>query len=126
MILENINQIFSKMEWLDEEIERNSKSEGRNNKSDFYYKNLSEIREKQRKGIIPLDEYKNVGRQESIEYGYYIANIHYELFKYNMDNKDILEDRIIFFLQNAHDEIFESKDSWFRLNFYLDYSGYFS
>ena len=40
------------MEWLDEEIVRNSQSEGRNERSDFYYKNLSEIREKQRKEKI--------------------------------------------------------------------------
>ena len=124
MVLENINQIFSKMEWLDEEIEKYRKSEEKNKKSNTYYKNLIDIREKQRNGIIPFDEYKNVGVLESIEYGYYMANIHYELFKYNIENKDVLEDRIIFFLQNARDEIFESEDSWFRLNFYLDYSGY--
>ena len=112
------------MEWLDEEIEKYRKSEEKNKKSNTYYKNLIDIREKQRNGIIPFDEYKNVGVLESIEYGYYMANINYELFKYNIENKDVLEDRIIFFLQNARDDIFESEDSWFRLNFYLDYSGY--
>ena len=124
MELNNIKQIFSDMTWLDEEIERNNKSEGRNKKSDFYYNNLIDIRDKQRKGIIPFVEYKNVGRQESIEYGYYMANIHYELFECDDTNKDVLEDRIIFFLQNAQDKIFEYEDSWFRLNFYLDFSGY--
>ncbi len=124
MKLEKINQIFSKMEWLDEAIKRNEESDGRNKRSDFYYENLRIIREKQEKGIIPFEEYKKVGRQQSIEYGYYMANIHYELFKYDEKNKDELEDRIIFFLLNARDELFAFEDSWFRLNFYLDYSCY--
>ena len=47
MVLENINQIFSKMEWLDEEIEKYRKSEEKNKKSNTYYKNLIDIREKQ-------------------------------------------------------------------------------
>lgn len=124
MKLENINQVFSKMEWLDEEILRNSKSEGRNTKSDFYYKNLSIIKEKQEKGVIPFDEYKKVGGYDSIEYGFYIANIHYDLFIYDKTKKNDLEDRIIFFLQNANEELFKYETSWFRLNFYIEYSHY--
>lgn len=124
MILNNINQIFSDMNWLEKETIRNDKSEGKNKKSNFYYENLKMIRDKQKQGIIPFEEYKKVGIVGTIEYGYYIANIHYELFECNKDYKNILEDRIIFFIQNAPDDIFKYDDSWFRINFYNEYSNY--
>ena len=126
MILKNLNQIFSDMDWLDEEIKRNELSEGRNERSDAYYNNLLTIKNKQQAGIIPFEEYKSLKRLKqlrTIEYGYYTANIHYELFIYDINNKDKLEDRIIFFISNARKEIFK-EDSWFRLNFSLDFLQY--
>ena len=125
MILNNLNQIFSNMDWLDEEIKRNELSEGRNPRSDAYYNNLLTIKNKQQAGIIPFEEYKSLKRLKqlrTIEYGYYTANIHYDLFSYYKEQKEIIDDRIIFFLQNASNEIFDNEYSWFRLNFYLDYS----
>ena len=125
MTLNNLNQIFSNMDWLDEELKRHELSEGRNERSDAYYNKLLAIKSKQRAGIIPFEEYKNLGhfaQTKTIEYGYYSANIHYDLFRYYKEQKDIIDDRIIFFLQNASDELFENEYSWFRLNFYLDYS----
>lgn len=114
------------MDWLDEELKRHETSEGRNPRSDTYYNNLLAIKNKQQAGIIPFEEYKSLKRLKqfrTIEYGYYAANIHYDLFIYYKDQKEIIDDRIIFFLQNASNEIFDNEYSWFRLNFYLDYSG---
>ncbi len=125
MILKNLNQIFSNMDWLDEEIKIYKSSEGRNPRSDAYYNNLLTIKNKQQAGIIPFEEYKSLKRLKhlrTIEYGYYTANIHYDLFRYYKEQKEIIDDRIIFFLQNASNEIFDNEYSWFRLNFYLDYS----
>ena len=124
MKLERVNQIFSNMEWLDAEIKRNEAFEGRNEFSDLFYKTLESIRRKQQDGIVPYDEYKLIGKAKSldtIDYGYYIANIHYELFNYDIADKDTLEDRIIFFLNNANKELFKDKNSWFRLNFINDF-----
>ena len=127
MKLERVNQIFSNMEWLDAEIKRNEAFEGRNEFSDLFYKTLESIRRKQQDGIVPYDEYKLIGKAKSldtIDYGYYIANIHYELFNYDIADKDTLEDRIIFFLNNANKELFKDKNSWFRLNFINDFRKY--
>ncbi len=127
MKLERVNQIFSNMEWLDAEIKRNESSEGRNEFSDLFYKTLELIRKKQQEGIIPYDEYKLLGKIKSldnIDYGYYIANINHELFDYNISKKDIIEDRIVFFLNNADKQIFKDDKSWFRLNFVLDFKNY--
>ena len=127
MKLEKINQIFSNMDWLDEKIKRNEVSEGRNEFSDLFYKTLETIRKKQQEGIVPYDEYKLLGKEKSldtIDCGYYIANIQYELFNFDIAKKDLLEDRIIFFLNNANRELFKDKNSWFRLNFINDFRKY--
>ena len=124
MRINNLNQIFSRMEWIEEELEGYKKTNNRNDRSDFYYSNMLIIRDKQNKGIIPLEEYRNVGKYKSIEYGYYTANIHYDLFNYDINKKDLLEERIIFFLNNVDRNILCDEKSWFRLNFIYNFNLY--
>ena len=116
MVLENINQIFSKMDWLDKPI--------KDGMSQFYTKIFYSIRKKQNTGIIPLNEYKQIGGIGTVEYGYYMANIAFELGNYDEEEYASLQDRILFFIQNVSQKLFEYDDSWFRSIFYKDYSKY--
>jgi len=132
MNTEGITNYFSKMDWLDEEIARSEASPGKNERSDKYYAALKAIKEKQNKGEIPSDEdyfavggiRKNRSHCQNIEYGYYMANIHYDLFEYDLTEKDSLEDRILYFIEHAEfDE--DNKDN-FLLNFPANFSYYLS
>ena len=128
----NIEKYFSPMAWLDEEIARNQASPGRNERSDRYYAALQTIKDKQRRGEIPSDEdylalggiRKNRTHCHNIEYGYYMANIHYDLFHYDPSDKDSLEDRILYFI--GHAELDENAKDSFFLNFPSNFSRYLS
>lgn len=128
MKLDNITKHYSQMTWLDEEIKRNKAAIWRTKYSDFYYNILKKIREKQNNNHIPIDEYKLVGNRrtklQTIEYGYYMANIHYDLFIADINEKEALENRIIFFLDNADEMLFKDDESWFRLNFEYEFLSY--
>ena len=127
---ENIDKYFSKMTWLDEEIARNEASPGRNERSDAYYSSLKTIKEKQDRGEIPSDEdylavgviRKNRKFCKCVEYGYYAANIRYDLFKADPSEKDSLEDRILYFIDHA--EMNEYFKDYFFLNFPVDFLYY--
>ena len=129
---ENIEKHFSPMAWLDEEIARSQTSSGRNERSDRYYAALKTIKDKQRRGEIPSDEdylalggiRKNRTHCHNIEYGYYTANIHYDLFHYDPSDKDSLEDRILYFIEHA--ELDENAKDNFFLNFPVNFSYYLS
>ena len=129
---ENIEKHFSPMAWLDEEIERNETSSGRNERSDRYHAALQTIKDKQRRGEIPSDEdylalggiRKNRAHCQNIEYGYYTANIHYDLFHYDPSDKDSLEDRILYFI--GHAELDENAKDNFFLSFPANFSSYLS
>ena len=129
---ENIEKYFSPMAWLDEEIERNETSSGRSERSDRYYAVLKTIKDKQRRGEIPSDEdylalggiRKNRAHCQNIEYGYYTANIHYDLFHYDLSDKDSLEDRILYFIEHA--ELDENAKDNFFLSFPANFSRYLS
>ena len=129
---ENIEKHFSPMAWLDEEIERNETSSGRSERSDRYYAVLKTIKDKQRRGEIPSDEdylalggiRKNRAHCQNIEYGYYTANIHYDLFHYDLSDKDSLEDRILYFIEHA--ELDENAKDNFFLSFPANFSSYLS
>ena len=128
----NIEKHFSPMAWLDEEIARNQASPGRNERSDRYYAALQTIKDKQRRGEIPSDEDylalggigKNRTYCHNIEYGYYTANIHYDLFHYDLSDKDSLEDRILYFIEHA--ELDENAKDNFFLSFPANFSSYLS
>jgi len=129
---ENIEKHFSPMAWLDEEIARNLASPGRNERSDRYYAVLQTIKDKQSKGEIPSDEdylalggiRKNRTHCQNVEYGYYMANIHYDLFNFDPSDKDSLEDRILYFIEHQDLDKY-AKDNFF-LNFPADFSYYLS
>ena len=129
---ENIEKHFSPMSWLDEEIARSQTSSGRNERSDRYDAALQTIKDKQRRGEIPSDEdylalggiRKNRAHCQNIEYGYYMANIHYDLFHYDPSDKDSLEDRILYFIEHA--ELDENAKDNFFLNFPANFSYYLS
>ena len=129
---ENIEKHFSPMAWLDEEIARNLASPGRNERSGRYYAVLQTIKDKQSKGEIPSDEdylalggnRKNRAHRQNIEYGYYTANIHYDLFHYDLSDKDSLEDRILYFIEHA--ELDENAKDNFFLSFPANFSRYLS
>ena len=129
---ENIEKHFSPMTWLDEEIARNQASPGRNERSDRYYAALETIKDKQSRGEIPSDEdylalggnRKNRAHRQNIEYGYYTANIHYDLFHYDLSDKDSLEDRILYFIEHA--ELDENAKDNFFLSFPANFSSYLS
>ena len=120
------------MAWLDEEIARNQASPGRNERSDRYYAALETIKDKQSRGEIPSDEdylalggnRKNRAHRQNIEYGYYTANIHYDLFHYDPSDKDSLEDRILYFIEHA--ELGENAKDNFFLSFPANFSSYLS
>ena len=129
---ENIEKHFSPMAWLDEEIARNQASPGRNETSDRYYAALKTIKDKQSRREIPNNEdylalggiRKNRTHCHNIEYGYYMANIHYDLFHYDPSDKDSLEDRILYFI--GHAELDENAKDNFFLNFPANFSRYLS
>lgn len=109
---------FSKMKWLDEEIERNKKSEGRNICSDSYYGILLTIRTAQENGTISDDLYSKVNSwfgRVAPEIGYYTANIHYDLFR-NYESTEDIESRMLHFLDKADKTVLKN-DSWFEINF---------
>lgn len=116
---------FSKMEWLDKEIERNAASPGRNEYSDWYYSTLEKIRESQEDGTIDDIQYALLGAwsvKAAIAYGYYTANIHYDLYQSSTDI-DELEDRIISFIEITDPEVLRD-GSWFTLNFMTNFRSF--
>ncbi len=113
--------LFSKMEWLDKEIERNRISEGRNPSSDYCHESLLKIKKAQKGGSITNDLYMSlcVSRGTgSSEQGYYYANIHYDVFE-DYESPDEIEQRVIRFLDKT-DRTILKKEDWFRLNFVYD------
>ena len=126
---ENIENYFSKMTWLKEELEYHENSKGKNEKSYAYYDALKRIYKKQQSNQIPSDEeYMKLGIDRkslnTVEYGYYTSNIHYDLFEYEIDEKDLLEDRILFFLNSADKKEISNEEGWFLLNFPLNFRNY--
>lgn len=116
---------FSKMEWLNREIERNAVSPGRNEYSDWYYSTLEKIRESQEDGTIDDMQYALLGAwsvKAAIAYGYYTANIHYDLYQPSTDI-DELEDRIISFIDITDDDVLRD-GSWFTLNFLTNFKSF--
>lgn len=94
-----------------------------------FYEALKRIRNIQINGNVPNEEiYRMVGLARNnndlatVEFGYYISNIHYYLFDEcspyfigDESNKDSLNNRILFFLHNANHEALFSF-GWFLLN----------
>lgn len=101
---------FSKMEWLDDELENHKRSValyGKNEKSDAYYKALKEIRDAQNDGTISDDIYPKLCIKRKfkkyfscITYCYYLANIHYDCF-YSYESIESIEKRMLYFLKTA-------------------------
>lgn len=119
--------LFSKMKWLDAEINRNETSPGRNRYSDWYYSTLVRIKKAQEDFDICDDlyiEFTGSKEDDGIAYGYYHANIHYDLF-FDLEDKEVLEDRIIDFLKKTPAQNISSC-SWFRPNFMFCFIGYLS
>ncbi|MBR0461361.1 MAG: hypothetical protein IJJ00_01440 [Erysipelotrichaceae bacterium] len=120
--------IFASMTYLDEMLDENKEGYP-NPRTENYYETLKEIRSVQNCRKVPADEiYKRLGKTrrkkafETIEYGYYTANIHYYLYescseyKKSEAYKDSLNRRILFFLNNANIRALSSY-LWFPLNF---------
>jgi len=108
---------FSEMKWLDEEIERNEKSPGRNKRSDFYYKTLLEIRTAQRNGTITDELYSKLNSRFVIvppEEGYYLANIHYECFS-DYETLEIIENRMIEYLATSDLDVLKNNQPFRNL-----------
>lgn len=134
MNTEGIINYFSKMDWLKEELSRYQKSEGKNERSDKYYSTLKTIKSKQDRNQIPTDEeYISLGKirknrafLHTVEYGYYTANIHYDLFRCDPSEKDQLEERILYFIDHAdkNDDEMTEEYGWFLLNFPSDFLWY--
>lgn len=86
---------FSKMEWLDDELENHKRSValyGKNEKSEAYYNALKEIHDAQNNGTISDDLYLKLCIKRKYKkyfscttYCYYLANIHYDCF-YNYES----------------------------------------
>ena len=55
---------------------------------------------------------------------YYTSNIHYDLFRYDASEKDQLEERILYFLENADRRTIKRRNGWFILNFPVDFFRY--
>ena len=135
MKLELNEYVFARMQYIENEMEI-QKSIGSNPRSEQYYKTLLEIRDIQNSGQIPSDElYRrfaeikghNQQLYDSVEYGYYLANIHYYLFEsrseYEKTNeyKDVLNKRILYFLNNADRDNLLFKCGEFLTNFPFNY-----
>ena len=130
MNLKHSKELFSRMLYLDREIERNKNSPGRNKYSDQYYNSLLLVRSIQDSGLIPSDDqYAEITKGKnysSPEAGFYNANIHYYLFEDNpeyckgTEYKNELNRRIILWLDDA-DEKKLLKQLWFPLNFPVNY-----
>lgn len=102
---------FSKMEWLDGLVSKNRNGPGRNEVSDFYYKVLLEIREAQFSGTILDELYIKAGLfsgSATPEEGYYLANIHYDIYS-DFENVESIENRIIYFLEASDEETLKKK-----------------
>lgn len=92
---------FSEMKWLDEEEI--------NEYNKVYMNALLNVRKAQQNGTITDDLYKTVCRYEegvSVEKGYYIANLHYDLYKAceTHSGYELLEKRILYFLNKCDKE----------------------
>ena len=122
---------FAPMDYLDKELEEYEDGYPDSVVENFY-EALKIIRDAQKKDQIPSEMlYENVGKgkkggYQSVEYGYYIANIHYYLFddcsEYQRSElyKESLNKRIIHFLKTANMyNLFHY--GWFPLNFPLNY-----
>ena len=114
--------MFSDMDYLDNEIKR-YKGKYPNPNTENYYKALTNIKNIQQKGNIPTEaDYLEVGKSKyfnSVEYGYYTANIHYDLFRYD-ESYTTLFKRIVYFFDNADSKVLLDKSGWFTLNFPFD------
>ena len=109
MKLTNIDNYFSDMDYLDNDFLNN------NDVTVSFYNTLKIIKEKQNKGIIPIDEYIILSSEyDSIEYGYYMANIHYDLFDINIYKNSRLENRILFFLRHLDKDVFKERNFFIR------------
>ena len=97
--------------------------------TEAFYETLKVIRQTQNKGEVPEEAYKALGVLRgygSIEYGYYLANIHYYLyadcleFQLSGAHKKSVNERIKFFLENADPSGLTGR-GWFPLNFPFAY-----
>lgn len=131
MTIINDKQYFAPMDYLDKELEIYEDGYPDSIVENFY-EALKIIREAQKSDQVPSEMlYENVGKgkkggYQSVEYGYYIANIHYYLFddcsEYQKTEsyKSSLNKRILYFLKSANMyELFHH--GWFPLNFPLNY-----
>lgn len=113
---------YSKMSWLNKAIEKNEKSPGRNESSDYYYKTLLEIKTSQEIGTISDELYTKLNSWKgkvSPEKGYYTSNIHYDLFSDDEEIEDI-EKRILHFLATANKNVLRNS-SLFKIEFISDF-----
>ncbi len=112
------------MDWLDKKVEKNAKSPGRNKSSDMYYETLLKIRDAQNNNVAVDDSLYRLVGFGSVDYGYYTANISYDLFE-GTDDKDSIEERIINFMETIDHSAVE-KDGVFALNFMREFKFYLS
>ena len=113
--------LFSSMEWLDQLIEQNKKSPGRNICSDYYYKTLLSIKKAQENGTITDELYSRFNHWFGIispEEGYYNSNIHYDLWD-GKESIESIENRIIHFLEKSDKTVLKNAE-WFKWNFLID------
>ena len=124
-------EIFAPMLFLDVVLEE-YKDGYPNPLTADYYETLRKIRESQNQGKIPEALYKRLGfgkkerfgdnSFETIEYGYFTANIHYYLYEscseyeVSKNYKDAVNHRILYFLKNADIDAL-CAHGWFPLNF---------
>ena len=114
-----ISKYFSQMNWLYNVIDVFNPCE--------LNAVLIEICRKQVKGIVPFDEYKALGKlngYESIDYGFYLSNIKYDLEYYNDNHYETMK-RVLYFLQNADEEIFEIKNRFILNELVLKLTDYY-
>lgn len=113
---------YSKMNWLNKEIERHENSSGRNEFSDYYYKILLEIKTSQEKGTISDELYAKLNSWKGIvspERGYYMSNINYDLFS-DVEAIEDTEKRILHFFAVANKNVLRN-NSWFKSLFISDF-----
>ena len=119
---------LTSMEFLDELLEDYVEGYPSEN-TEAFYETLKMIRQAQNRGEVPEKVYKALGAlrgHESIEYGYYLANIHYYLFadclefQFSETYKKSVNERIKFFLENADPSGLAGR-GWFPLNFPFAY-----
>ena len=121
------------MDYLDAMLEE-YKDGYPNKRTAAYFETMKRIRDQQRRGIAPPDEdYRELALARyqpsaaGVEYGYYIANIHYYLFEDCSEfersefYKATVNRRILFFLKDYADPDELMNCGWFPLNFPLNY-----